>query len=646
MTADTDRETLWQAVVDAQNALSSAIATGNARASSDATIAFRIARTNFEQHVTHLAASTPVAAPAAPGNLNGHVWPYPDYTETQAVHDQAAAAQVTDAGLFPQPFVGLCLSGGGSRAASAAMGALRALRYLGLLEKVTFISTVSGGGWAGVPYTFCPDAISDDELLGPVVLDPSLLTWDNASGKSQYALNVLSAHAIGSLCTRVGITEFIEQVVELHDNGVADEMLWNRAVGKLILEPFGLGDQLANAVPTMYFSYTPWWRDNVVRKTNPALKAQDFYTVQMSPGRTHRPYLITNSTFFYPPPADAKSAIRGRSAVFDVTADPYPFEATPMVAGMPPSFVAQGNGGRDLGGGFIDPFVFGCNAPATPPLRQMFNVPTPPARFALSDIAGTSSSAYVDVLITRYSSYFPWVENLDPTYSYWPVLNAGTPKNTATPYLFGDGGIMENTAIMAMLRRGVPNILSVLVCNQAMHIDSQGVIVVDDMLPPLFGYLPYHASDDLGKNGYKPLSSDPTSLVRYNQVFDSAAFLPLITQLWQAASSGGSAIYKQTGLVVRANPRFGIAGGNSVNVLWLYNNLVSSWYSQLPFQVRFEMDIDPLRFWNFPNYDTVTQLNLDARQVNLLAHLWTWNFASDVSINGRPSNRTQVSSMF
>lgn len=46
------------------------------------------------------------------------------------------------------------------------------------------------------------------------MLDPSLLIWDNASGKSQYALNVLSPHAIGSLCTRVGITEFIEQVVE------------------------------------------------------------------------------------------------------------------------------------------------------------------------------------------------------------------------------------------------------------------------------------------------------------------------------------------------------------------------------------------------------------------------------------------------
>lgn len=98
--------------------------------------------------------------------------------------------------------------------------------------------------------------------------------------------------------------------------------------------------------------------------------------------------------------------------------------------------------------------------------------------------------------------------------------------------------------------------------------------------------------------------------------------------------------------MVRPNPRFGIAGDNTINVLWLYNNPVSMGYSKLPFQVRFEMDIDPLRFWNFPNYDTVTELNLNARQVNLLAHLWTWNIASATSIHGRQSTRTQVSNMF
>ncbi|CAD0302421.1 hypothetical protein [Xanthomonas hortorum] len=45
----------------------------------------------------------------------------------------------------PSDAVGICLSGGGSRALSCALGQLRGLRSLGLLDKVAAISSVSGG---------------------------------------------------------------------------------------------------------------------------------------------------------------------------------------------------------------------------------------------------------------------------------------------------------------------------------------------------------------------------------------------------------------------------------------------------------------------------------------------------------------------
>jgi len=54
--------------------------------------------------------------------------------------------------------VGICLSGGGSRALSAGMGQLRALRHLktedglSLLAQTKAISTVSGGSWIGVRF--------------------------------------------------------------------------------------------------------------------------------------------------------------------------------------------------------------------------------------------------------------------------------------------------------------------------------------------------------------------------------------------------------------------------------------------------------------------------------------------------------------
>jgi predicted acylesterase/phospholipase RssA len=57
--------------------------------------------------------------------------------------------------------VGLCLSGGGTRACAAGMGQLRALASLqangaSLLSQIKALSTVSGGSWLGVPYQFLP----------------------------------------------------------------------------------------------------------------------------------------------------------------------------------------------------------------------------------------------------------------------------------------------------------------------------------------------------------------------------------------------------------------------------------------------------------------------------------------------------------
>src|SRR5215472_2829089 len=73
--------------------------------------------------------------------------------------------------------VGVCLSGGGSRALTAGMGQLRALSYLNLLGQVKALSTVSGGSWLGVPFEFLPAAgPTDSAYLGPYVTDPGSLT--------------------------------------------------------------------------------------------------------------------------------------------------------------------------------------------------------------------------------------------------------------------------------------------------------------------------------------------------------------------------------------------------------------------------------------------------------------------------------------
>src|SRR5262245_49334022 len=45
--------------------------------------------------------------------------------------------------------VALCLSGGGIRSATFSLGVIQALARMGWLERLTYLSTVSGGGYVG-----------------------------------------------------------------------------------------------------------------------------------------------------------------------------------------------------------------------------------------------------------------------------------------------------------------------------------------------------------------------------------------------------------------------------------------------------------------------------------------------------------------
>jgi len=64
----------------------------------------------------------------------------------KAVH---ARAKPDEAGHATEPQTALCLSGGGIRSATFALGVIQGLARLGLLDKLDYLSTVSGGGYVG-----------------------------------------------------------------------------------------------------------------------------------------------------------------------------------------------------------------------------------------------------------------------------------------------------------------------------------------------------------------------------------------------------------------------------------------------------------------------------------------------------------------
>jgi hypothetical protein len=85
--------------------------------------------------------------------------------------------------------VGVCLSGGGSRALSGGMGELRAVSALqlngqSLLSQTKALSTVSGGSWVGVTFEFLTSSTSDAAYLNEYVADPGRLVPTATPGHS------------------------------------------------------------------------------------------------------------------------------------------------------------------------------------------------------------------------------------------------------------------------------------------------------------------------------------------------------------------------------------------------------------------------------------------------------------------------------
>jgi hypothetical protein len=507
--------------------------------------------------------------------------------------------------------VGVCFSGGGSRALSAAMGQMRGLNHLGLLDQTFFISAVSGGAWASTLYTYLPAAIPDKDFLGTVVEDPHKLWWIPLDHKAEPTnLNYLPPNNLGNVPTRLGFLSDLAQLWDLKEKyGYPMNELWVRFIGKVIFEPFGLSavyenpsDPATYGKPTKFYSLYEWYVKNGIIKRNKKLTVNDFYLVERN-----RPFLVVNTSMF----KDGKPG-----------SELLPVESTAVGAGIRQSFPNAGPQGQDIGGGLVEPFAFGSTNQKKLEKREVqVDVNQ---RFSLSDIAGLSSAAFAETIESKHPDF----NGLLPKYNYWPITNLGEAKNASVPYNFADGGNLENTGIMAQLARNVPTIICFINCETKMKQvtgpDKKPVVVVDDMIPPLFGYAPIGDGNHYKKYAdggidpkYKPHNK--------NRVFHYHEFDKLLTKLWDAKQSGGPVMYLQKDLEVIPNPKFNVPGKNKVQVLWVYNSKIEKWWEKLKWELRAELDVDVLQFGNFPHYDTVLQLKLSEVQVNLLAQMSCWN---------------------
>jgi hypothetical protein len=581
--------------------------------------------------------------------------------------------------------VGVSLSGGGSRALTAGMGQVRALNRLTandqpLLAQVKALSTVSGGSWLGVPFIYLPPGSpSDIAYLGPWLEDQSTLT-------PALLAQLPAGNAGVPISSPLFSPELLAvQALLLHAVlHVPPDMLWQTIIGLNILAPYGLYAPTAHLTPTDMFSFNAAVVASEV--TNPSLnptltgESIDLYADARDPARTHRPFLMCNSAMFLKEPNSA----------LDMLA---PVQTTPFITGIFGTPAGEDANGRKPGGGGVNTFGFNsaylgasggtANVAQTRQWSLTDTVGTSSAFFAevLQNLFARWRQNPLDLaaVMTRHADTIEhWIrtrlpietrapaagllrlnaaptvglpllqtamsdlQKIIPRYQYWSVLDPVTTAQPA-PTEFADGGNLENTGIAALLAYSdIAGIVAFINSMTVMQAGPYGVadghggfipgtmVIVDDSIPPLFGYQPYEARGAGGNQGYilyGQSASPKDPIYANNQVFDSTAFPALLQGLW-AASGGGTyarpAIFSQR-LAVRPNKWFGVAAPREVTVVWFYLSFVTEWEALFANNQPVRTIIELERSTNsFPNYSTLNT-NLSVTQINLLANLTAWS---------------------
>jgi hypothetical protein len=508
-----------------------------------------------------------------------------------------------------KPNIGIAFSGGGTRALSAAMGQLRGLLSLGVMSNVDYISCVSGGSWASAAFVYYNQgAASDTELLG-VVTEPKDITLDK--------LKVLHPSSLGWGAT----LDLGDELDDARKAGAPDDLLWANTIGHVFFSRFGLYDPNNPA----YFSLDEATVAQI-KAANPSLANATFHVVRQ-PAGYKMPYLLVNATIDGP----TAHAPYSPDVLVEITYTPLysgipfqqtiPYQVAKVAGANPPPIAAV------VGGGFIQSFAWGCDAPVTP--GSPATVGAPKSVFTIAEASATSSSAYAAIF-----EKIKLLDGLLPEQNYWPPM-ATAPQQPAQLFDFGDGGNLENYGLIPLLMRGVKKCVVFINTDTVINpgYDPAGKTYegdIDPELPGLFG-IPVHPKSPFAK----------TPAHDYNQVFPSTDYASVVNGLKNMRQQGQGMVYQATHVLVE-NMFWGLPGGATVEVMYVYLDKVDQWRHQLTDKVvRTELDLgDVGMFPHFPSYKTIDEnivptigenirppwgiTELTAQQVNLLADLTCW----------------------
>lgn len=521
-----------------------------------------------------------------PATINGSI--YPSVPNTQ--FPETAFPEFNPA----KKYVGIALSGGGPRAMSCAMGQMRALLSHPLYKYTGAISCVSGGSWFGTPFSFAPESFSDATLLGTQI-PPSQLTLQALQQLDLYNICFpLTAMTDSFIALVLGSLYEIEKVPY--------NKLWSRMLNYFFLNPLKIDDAQT------FFTLNNTTLQKLLSQ-NVSLTRSNFYLL-----RNNRPFYIAGGTQNYP--LGINQVMRH-------------MEYTAMYAGTPQQCGQVGPNKEHYGYGYVDNVLFDTLKPQpTSATTANAYLNTNPANskqepFLLCDQMGSTSSAPgSDLDFFNAPGWFP-------QFNYWSPAYTG--KESTEFYSFTDGGNLENTGIIPLLRRQYSTIIACVNSELPLtDIDSTTqdyVDGIDAQVARLFGRMPL-------SNGFP---------VPKTQVFNDNGKFDALNQALHTAKANGKPLIYQDLYTIYPNNYFGVPAypnGKTVEVIWIYNDMNKEWYNELPASVQtlLKSTARDNYMLNFPNLNTVGQNQLKTldvwiyqalyytpQQINLLANMHYYN---------------------
>lgn len=480
--------------------------------------------------------------------------------------------------------VGVAFSGGGPRSAALTIGQLRALNALNILDSVKYISAISGGAWASVPYTYT--TLDDIEFHGKYVACEDFTIENLKDSTSRYLVGM----------TRSTLREDLVEAWrgKQYDNAFAS------ALNAFLLEP--LGEEIA--ANDKAFSYTASYAEKISsRKENKDSERygtpSNFLTVNP---KSNRPYLIIGGTV-------VKQTRSFKPKYM------WHFEMTPMYSGVHHSSKKKYD---KLGGGYIESFGLDRKFKSKTASENivLLREPNKVRRiFTLADMMAITGYAPGEMLSTGWMRAASGITaNLGgPEIRLWSPYHysSGRYKKIGTrEFTMGDGGNMENMGIIPLLKRKVDRII-VFVNSKAAITDD--VESIDGAIRRLF--------DD------NSVGAGTTSV---GVLINDEKYKRLLTKLVELKMAGKPVIFSDT-YNINGNNIYGVNrdnGYDQVEIMWVYNdNFKSQYYCKLDLRIIAKVEERKEINGHFPHLGTFNVkkgISFTIQEANLLSSWSSW----------------------